>query len=181
MRTNVFLAFWVWALAGIAAAAAGPAGEFTAVARVETADGTRSMPCTIMVRRPIPYPEVVPLRNVLEQGGQQALLAAIRGGSRGSLSLGGIEYPLDLVIFEPKGGGFRYVVVTSRPIRWEENDQEPSSLDYPFTVVVFEEPGVGLGEGQICPRAALTIDDEGHVRAVPYAERMGVLKEIRRR
>jgi len=181
MKIHSLLAACFFALSGAAAAATGPAGEFTAVARVETAGGTRSMPCTIIVSRPVPYPEVAPLRNLLEQGGQQAVLAAIRGGSRGTLSLGGIEYPLDLVIFEPKGKGFRYVVVTSRPIRWEESEQGESSLDYPFSVVVFEEPEVGLGEGQVCPRAALAIDDEGHVRAVPYRERMGVLKEIRRR
>ena len=180
MKMNALLAAWVLTLAGIAAAA-GPAGEFTAVARVETADGTRSMPCTIAVTRPIPYAEVAPLRNVLEQGGQQAVLAAIRGESRGTLSLGGIEYPLNLVIYEPKGRGFRYVVVASRPIRYEESERQDSSLDYPFTVIVFEEPEVGLGEGQLCPRAALEIDGEGHVRAVAYKERMGVLKDIRRR
>jgi hypothetical protein len=163
------------------AGAADPSGEFTATARVETKSGTRSTACTIIVHRPIPYEEAAPLRKILEEGGQQAVRTAILGGARGQLSLGGLAYPLDLVIFEPKGKGFRYVVVTSRPIRWEESELGEPSLDYPFTVMVFEEPAVGLGEGQIVPRAALEIEDDGHVRAVAHEGRMGVLKEIRRK
>jgi hypothetical protein len=175
------LAFLLLSSLGRIAGAADPAGEFTATARVETRSGTRSTACTIIVNRPIPYEEAAPLRKLLEEGGQQAVRTAILGGSRGQLSLGGITYPLDLVIFEPKGRGFRYVVVTSRPIRWEESELGEPSLDYPFTVLVFEEPQVGLGEGQICPRAALEIDEDGHVRAVAHEGRMGVLKEIRRK
>jgi len=175
------LAFLLLSGLGAAADAADPTGEFTATARVETHSGTRSTACTIIINRPIPYEEAAPLRKLLEEGGQQAVRTAILGGSRGKLSLGGIAYPLDLVIFEPKDKGFRYVVVTSRPIRWEESEFGESSLDYPFTVLVFEEPAVGLGEGQIVPRAALEIDEDGHVRAVAHEGRMGVLKEIRRK
>ncbi|HET9795421.1 MAG TPA: hypothetical protein VFS34_13290 [Thermoanaerobaculia bacterium] len=179
MKRSSPLVALLLAIAAVAAAGE-PAGEFTATARVETRNGTRSTACTIIVNRPIPYEEAAPLRKLLEEGGQQAVRAAILGAARGQLSLGGIAYPLDLVIFEPKGNGFRYVVVTSRPIRWEESELGESSLDYPFTVLVFEEPAVGLGEGQICPRAALEIDEDGHVRAVPHEGRMGVLNEIRR-
>ena len=178
-RRTVFLVFL--ALAAIARAAAGPTGEFSMVAHVDTRDGRRSMPCTIAVTRPIPYEEAAHLRKLLEDGGQQAVLNAIRGGSRGSMSLGGLEYPLDLVIFEPKGSGFRYVVVTTRWIKWEETNEGRDSLDYPFSVAVFESPGTGLGEGQIVTHAALEIDEDGHARAIAHEGRMGVLKDIRRR
>jgi hypothetical protein len=164
MKVSV-LALVLLSSLGAIAGAAHPEGEFTATARVETKSGTRSTACTIIVNRPIPYEEAAPLRRILEDGGQQAVRTAIMGAAHGQLSLGGIAYPLDLVIFEPKGKGFRYVVVTSRPIRWEESELGEPSLDYPFTVLVFEEPAVGLGEGQIVPRAALQIDEDGHVRA----------------
>jgi hypothetical protein len=178
---------FLFALAVLAAApvvlagTAGPEGEFSMVAHVDTKDGTRSLACTIRVTRPMPYSEAAPLRKLLEHGGQQAVLNAIRGASRGMLSLGGVEYPLDLVIFEPKGRGFRYVVVTARWVRWEETTEGHDSLDYPFSIAVFESPSTGLGDGQICPRAALEIDEEGHAYAAAYEGRVGVLKEVRRR
>ena len=155
--------------------------QFTATAEMTTSQGTRSMPLTVVINRPISAEEALPLRKALESGGQQALLAAIQGGNRGRLSLGSLEYPLDLVVAEPVSGGLRYAVVTTRSLRVEEVNEGRPSLDYPFTVAVFDVPEFGSGQGELYPRAALSIDADGRVRIERYDERPGLLKNIRRR
>jgi len=154
--------------------------RFTMTAEVTSSQGTRSMPITLIVARPISREEAEPLKKVLESGGQQALLAALRGGNRGRLSLGGLEYPLDLVIAEPYKDGVRYIVVTTRALHVEEiNDSQPS-LDYPFSVAVFEVPDFGSGHGDLYRRAALAIDEEGRVRIESYDGDPGQLEDIDR-
>jgi len=155
--------------------------QFTATAEMTTSQGTRSMPVTLIIARPISAEEALPLRKALESGGQQTLLAAIQGGNRGRLSLGSLEYPLDLVVAEPVSGGVRYAVVTTRSLRIEEVNESRPSLDYPFAVAVFEVPEFGSGQGELYPRAALSIDADGRVRIERYDERPGLLKDIRRR
>jgi len=155
--------------------------QFSATAEMTTSQGTRSMPVTLIIARPISAEEALPLRKALESGGQQALLAAIQGGNRGRLSLGSLEYPLDLVVAEPISGGLRYAVVTTRSLRVEEVNESRPSLDYPFAVAVFEVPEFGSGKGELYPRAALSIDADGRVRIERYDERPGLLKDIRRR
>ena len=147
-------------------------GTFTATAEMTTSQGTRTMPIE----------EAQPLRKALAEGGQQALLSAIRGGNRGRLNLGNLEYPLELVVTEPlSGGGTRYVVVTTRSLKIEEVNDSAPSLDYPFAVAVFEVPDFGSGEGKLYPRVALSINESGGVHVEHYDEQPGRLKEIRRR
>jgi hypothetical protein len=156
-------------------------GEFTAMAEVSTPQGTRSMAFRIAVSRPLSMADALPFRSALEKGGQQALLALLRGSGSGRFLLGAIEYPINLIVAEPVSDGFRFVVVTARNFRVEEVNEGRSSLDFPFAVAVFEVPEFGSGEGTIYPQAALSIDAEGHVRAEAFEGRIGRLKDVRRR
>jgi hypothetical protein len=155
-------------------------GEFTATATVETKQGTRGMSFTVVAERPMSREEAQPLKRVLADGGQQALANAIRGARRGRVKLGGMESPLDLVVAEPGKDGERYVVVTARPLRYEETAEGSASLDHPFTVFVFEVPGFGSGTGSIYTRAALSIGEDGRVQVDQYDGKPGALKDVRR-
>jgi hypothetical protein len=170
-------------LAGVCAAGAGPVpkrGEFSATASVETKTGTRSMGFTLVVTNPMAMEDTAPLKEILAKGGQQALLNAIRGGGRGKISLGSFEYPVDLVVVEPQSDGVRYYVVTGRALQYEEVNEGRDSMDHPFSVFVVNVPGFGMGDGRIYTKAALSVDDEGHVRAEQYDARPGTLKNVKR-
>jgi len=167
----------------LALAAAGPApkgGEFSANASVETKQGTRSMGFTLVVTRPMTMEDAQPLKEVLARGGQQALVNAIQGGGRGKIKLGGYEYPVDLVVAEPANDGVRYYVVTARTLKYEEVSEGRASLDHPFSVFVVNVPGFGTGDGRIYTQAALSVDEEGHVRADQYEGRPGTLRDVKR-
>jgi hypothetical protein len=165
-------------LAGAGSPPAG--GEFTATATVETRQGTRSMGFTVVASRPMSREEVQPLKRVLAEGGQQALLNSIRGSQRGRLKLGGMEYPIDLVVAEAVKDGERYIVVTARSLRYEEVTEGSSSLDHPFTVFVFDVPGFGSGTGRIYTQAALSVDADDRVQVDQYDGKPGALKDVRR-
>ena len=173
----------VLALAAAIALASGTAkpGQFSATATVETKTGTRSMPFNLVVTSPMTMEEAQPLKAVLERGGQHALLNAIRGAGRGKIQLGGFEYPIDLVVAEPGDrGGLRYYVVTSRAMSYDEVNEGASSTSHPFSVFVVNVPDFGAGDGRIYTRAALSIDDQGHVRAEQYGGKPGTLKDVKR-
>lgn len=156
------------------------AGEFNATATVTTSQGTRSLAFTVVVDDPMRLADALPLKRVLEEGGQQALASAIRGGNRGRIRLGGLEYPIDLVVAEPIEDGYYYVVVTTRSLRFEGMDEERPSADFPFAVLVFDVPEFGSGEGNILPKASLSIDPDGRVRAIPNEGEPGTLADVRR-
>src|SRR4029077_10398102 len=122
----------------------------------------------------------LPLKKILAEGGQNALMNTIRGSGHGRLRLGGLEYPIDLVIAEKTKDGEKYVVVTARPLKFEEVQEGRPSLDHPFTVMVFDVPGFGKGTGKIFTKAALYVDDAGHVQAEQYEHDPGILKDVKR-
>jgi hypothetical protein len=155
-------------------------GEFAAHATVNTKQGTRSMGFDVVVTNPMTVEQAQPLKRTLEEGGQQALLNAIRGGSRGRIRLGGYEYPVDLVVAEPTKDGERYFVVTARTLKYEEIQEGRDTLNHPFTVIVFDVPGFGKGDGRIYTQAALSVDADGHVKADQYEGRVGTLKDVKR-
>jgi hypothetical protein len=159
----------------------GPNGMFDAVAEVTGPQGTRSMPVTIEVRNPMSPEQAQGLREVLAKGGQQALANAIRGANRGSFMLGAVAYPLDLVVAEPEGDGWKYAIVTVRNVQWHETELNEESLDFPFTVVTFDAPGFGRGEGKVMPRAALSIGEDGRLSVEKYQGTDGRMKDVKRR
>ena len=157
------------------------AGEFSATASVDTRQGTRSMAFNVVVSSPMTAQEAAPLKKVLEDGGQQALLNAIRGAGRGTIKLGALTYPLDLVVARPVDGGYEYVVVTGRSVKIEQSAEDQAAVaDYPFGVFVIHVPEMGTGDGEIYTQAALAVDAEGHVQVKPRERSSGTLKDVRR-
>ncbi len=154
-------------------------GTFTAMAVVETSQGTRQMGFTIVVSNPMTRDRALPLKKVLEEGGQQALVNAIRGMSQGRFLLGAVEYAVDLIVAEPSDKGVQYYVITSRTLQYEEVTDGSQSVDYPFTVLSFFVPEFGSGDGKIFTRAALAVDPDGHVRADQYRGKPGILKDVK--
>lgn len=155
-------------------------GEFSATASINTPNGTRSLAFNLVVSNPITIEQAQPLREVLARGGQQMLLSVIRDSRHGRIMFGGLEYPANLIVAESDGGGMRYFVVTGRPIKWEESANGEPSLDYPFTLLIVNAPEWGTGDGTILTKAALYVDDEGHVRAEQYQGEPGTLKDVKR-
>jgi len=157
-------------------------GEWSATASITTSQGSRSMPVVIVVTNPLSTEQAMPLKAVLEHGGQQALLNAIRGGGRGSLKMGGMEYPLDLVVAQATDDGYRYVIVTARQIKYEEtvDPNHAGSLDYPFGILVFDSPGIHMSTGMVFTRGALSISEDGRPQASQYDGQPGTLKDVKR-
>lgn len=183
MRTRALPAFLL-ALCLFPAAvrsADAPTGHFTAMAEVDTRQGTRSLGFDIVVSRPLSMAQALPFKASLEKGGQQALLAMLRQSASGSFSLGGLQYPINIIVAEPVSGGYGYVVVTARNFRYEETNQGQPSLDFPFAAAVFTVPEFGSGDGTIYPQAALSIGADGRVKVETFEGRTGRLKDLRRR
>ena len=147
---------------------------------MSSSQGTRSLGFDVVVTNPLSIEQAQPLKKILAEGGQLALMNTIRGAGRGRIRLGGLEYPIDLVVAEKIKDAERYVVVTARPLKFEEVQEGRPSLDHPFTVMVFDVPSFGKGEGHIFTKAALYVDDDGHVRAEQYEHDPGTLKDVKR-
>jgi hypothetical protein len=179
-RTLAAIAATLWAV-GAFAGDKKATGEFSATASINTASGTRSMAFDVVVSNPRSLADVMPLKKILEQGGQQALLNAIRGGGQGQIKLGALGYPADLVVVDKIDDGWRYVIVTARPIKVSESDEDGgASLNYPFAVFRFDSTDFSSGDGTIYTRAALSVDDDGHVRIAQYDGEPGQLTNITR-
>lgn len=157
------------------------AGEFSATASIGTPTGTRSMAFDVVVSNPKALSEMAPLKKVLEDGGQQALVNAIRGSGQGQVKLGALVYPVDLVMVEKIDDGWRYFVVTTRPIKYTESEEDGgASLNYPFAVFGFDSTDFSSGGGVIYTKAALSIDPDGHVHVSQYDGDPGTLSDINR-
>ena len=177
-RLLAAVALTLWAVAALAAKAT---GEFSATASIDTESGTRSMAFDVVVSNPRSLADVVPLKKVLEQGGQQALVNAIRGGGQGQIKLGALSYPVDLVLAEKIEDGWRYFIITTRPITLSETDENGgASLNYPFAVFIFDSTDFSSEDGVIYTRAALSVDDDGHLHVAQYDGEPGQLTDISR-
>ena len=159
-----------------------PSGqEFSATAIMNTSQGTRRMPVTLIARRYTSMEDAARLKQVLESGGQGALLASLRGIHNGQLRLGALEFPVNLVAAEETRNGYEYIFVTARRIQVEERINTTPSLDYPFGVAVFEVGDFGNGEGQIYPQAAIRVDpDDGSVVVEQYEGEPGRLVDVKK-
>jgi hypothetical protein len=156
-------------------------GEYSATASIGTPSGTRSMAFDVVVSSPRSLAEILPLKKVLEDGGQQALVNAIRGSGQGQVKLGALVYPIDLVMAEKIEDGWRYLVVTTRPIKYTESEEDGgASLNYPFAVFAWDWTDFGSSDGTIYTRASLSIDPDGHVQVSQYDGDPGTLSDIRR-
>lgn len=169
-------------LVAIPAAAADPPGrEFTGTAVVNTTEGTRSMPLTLVANRYASETEVQQLAEVLASGGQSALLGAIRSRNDGQLKLGAEVRPISLVFAEETGDGHRIVFLTARRINISEKQLGEESLEYPFGLAEIEIDGFsGRGEGALHVAAALEIDASGHVEIIDYDGQDGHFRDLKR-
>jgi len=169
-------------LTAAAVAADDPPGrEFTATVTMNTSQGTRHMPVTLIAARFTSVEDAKRYQEVLANGGQGALLSALRGRSDGRLRLGALEFPVGLVVAEPLRRGYRYVFVTARRIQVEERNESSESLDYPFGVAVFEVDGFGRGDGRVYPQAAISVDpSDQSIEIEEYQGEPGKLRDIRK-
>ena len=153
--------------------------RFTATAEYSTPGaGTRTIQIGIIIDHVIRPQEAEGFKKSLTQGGQRALKSAIRNRSDGRLIVGAVEYPLNIIAANPSGGGFRYAVVTVRPIKIHERDTGQPSLEYPFAVLVFEVDEDGRGEGELYKTAALRVDAGGQVEVEDFNGGSGRLRDI---
>jgi hypothetical protein len=90
------------------------------------------------------------LFSVLKLKGQEAMLDRLRRAkSVGTLRTpNSIGYDLRLALVESgKDGGRRVLVVTDRPVGFNEATARPVSIEYPFTVIDMQLPAEGFGKG----------------------------------
>jgi hypothetical protein len=157
-----------------------PGSEFSAIFKFSGKQGNRQMGGTIVVNRYTPVEEARQAAEILRSQGQAGLANALRGRANGVLRLGALEYSLDLVTAKPTSKGFKLLVVTNRPIRYQETDQGSASLDYPFGIVVIEIDSLGRGEGRFFPSAALRIQEDGAIDVYQYAEGEGRVTDVKK-
>jgi len=166
------------ALLALQAGADEPGRRFTATAVVSDSMGTRSMPMTLVANRFTSVEEAQHLADLLEKGGQGALVSALKGRSDGQLMLGALQMPVALVVVEEQGRGYRYLFLTPRRIQVAEETFGEESLDYPFGIAVFEVDGFGDGGGKLHVAAALRIDSGGHIEVDDYDGEDGRLENV---
>jgi hypothetical protein len=145
-------------LAGVSFAAAqaqtqGDREEFTAFAvnmGARTGGSGATAQLIITINRWNTTAERDDLFATLKQKGQEALLDRLRRvKSVGTLRTpNSIGYDLRLAMDEPgKDGGRRVLVVTDRPVGFNEATARPLSIEYPFTVIDMQIPKEGFGQG----------------------------------
>jgi hypothetical protein len=168
-------------LASPVPAADPPGREFTGTAVVNTTEGTRSMPLTLVANRFASEDEVQQLAEVLASGGQSSLLGAIRYRNDGQLNLGAEVRPISLVFAEETRDGHRIVFLTARRIDISEKQLGQESLEYPFGVAEIEiDDFSGKGEGSLHVAAALSIDSSGHLEIIDYDGQDGHFRDLKR-
>lgn len=158
-----------------------PGTEFTGTAVVNTTEGTRSMPLTLVANRYATEDEVKQLADVLASGGQSSLLGAIRYRNDGQLNLGAEVRPISLVFAEETRDGYRILFLTARRIDVSEKQLGQESLEYPFGIAeIVIDDFSGEGEGNLHVAAAVSIDAEGHLDIIDYDGQDGHFRDLRR-
>ena len=178
-RSHLLTALLVTAVLAPTVFADEPGREFTATAVVEGSQGTRRMLVTLVANRFTSVEQAQHLADILEQGGQGALLSALTGRTDGQLRLGALQMPVALVVAEPLRKGYRYLFLTPRRIKVEETTFGEDSLDYPFGIADFEVDGFGRGEGRLHVAAALRIDADGHIEVEDYDGADGRFEDLK--
>ena len=158
-----------------------PGSEFTAIFKFSGGkQGSRQMGATIVVNRYTPVEEARQLGEILKSQGQASFANALRGRANGLLRVGALEHNLDLISTKATSKGFKLLAITNRPIKYEENEQGASSLDYPFAVILLEIDGFGRGEGRFFPSSALRVQPDGALDVYQYAEGEGHVTDVKK-
>ena len=158
-----------------------PGSEFSAIFKFSGGkQGSRQMGATIVVHRYTPVEEARQLGEILKSQGQASFANALRGRANGLLRIGALEHNLDLISTKATSKGFKLLAITNRPIKYEENAQGASSLDYPFAVILLEIDGFGRGEGRFFPSSALRVQPDGALDVYQYAEGEGRVTDVKK-
>ena len=182
MRAHRLLVIVTLAVLGATASlvrAEEPPRVFTGTAVVNAPHGTRRMGLTLVANRLTTLEQAQYLKKVLADGGQGALLAALRGRNDGQLRLGGLVYNVALVVVEPTGNGYTYFFLTPRTIRVDESTFGSESMDYPFGIAKIEVDGFGNAQGDLHVAAALHMDADGNVFIEDYDGTDGHFEDLR--
>lgn len=177
-KIRIFLVA-VFCLLALPLSAYEPGREFSAEAVVNKRDGKDRMLVSFIINRYSSVEELQNLAGVLESSGQFGLLSALKGRRDGQLRMGAISSPIALVVVEEQGRDYRYLFLTPRRIRVDEEMLGEESLDYPFGIAVFEVDRFGRGEGRLHVAAALRIDADGHVEIDDYDGVDGTIDRIK--
>ena len=73
-------------------------------------------------------------------------------------SPGNVGYELRYAQKTSSGGTDRILLLTDRPVGFDEAAARDRTLDYPITVIELRVPPAGMGEGKIAVAARLTVD-----------------------
>jgi hypothetical protein len=166
-------------LISTAGSASEPGREFTAEGVGNFKGGGNRINVTFVADRFTSVEEAQQLAGLLEQGGQGALVSALRGRSDGRIRFGALERWVALVVAEPEGRGWRYIFLTPRRFEFHEREFGEESLNYPFGIAIFEVDRFGRGEGTLHMAAALRIDASGHIEIEDYDGEDGRLERIK--
>lgn len=112
---------------------------------------------TLILNGTTPGSEVDRLVSVLQEGGQDGLLDAVRKNDLGSFSVGGrLGRTLNAVTVETVDGKKRIRALFERWIRFSEIRGGYRSRDYPFGYIeLFIDPKTGRGEGSLIEAAQI--------------------------
>lgn len=135
--------------------------EFTAIlTNISNVGGTGLTPLTIRITRWTPDDENERLLAMLRDKGQDAFLRALDDVK----PVGSIATPTSLRFdffyartLPGERGGRRIMMISERPMLFEERMSASPSRDYPFTVIDLRLDGEGKGEGTIAQRVQLRL------------------------
>jgi hypothetical protein len=121
--------------------------------------------------------------NVLQSGGQDALLRAIDNNDLGRFSLGGsVGERLNAVIIDQDGGDTRIRAVFRRWVGFGELRRGSRSVDYPFGYVEIRyDPRTGRGEGTFIPAAKIRFRNGNTVEVEDFGTFPGRLMGVQMR
>jgi hypothetical protein len=124
-------------------------------------------PFTLRITHETPPDEAKRYLNILQDGGQDALMNAIRDQNAGTLSIGTqLGRTLNVVAETMIDGKRRIYVVFERWTRFAEVRSGYRSLDYPFGYMEIQvDPATGKGEGTYIAAAKIRWkEDKGNPR-----------------
>ena len=135
--------------------------EFSAIlSNISNVGGTGITPLTIRINRWTSDADDERLLGILRDNGQSAFLDALLDGK----SVGSISTPTSLKYdffyarqSATKDGGRRIMLISDRPMTVSERASAAQSRDYPFTVIDFQVPSEGTGEGTLAQLVQLRL------------------------
>ena len=135
--------------------------EFSAIlSNISNVGGAGLTPLTIRINRWTTDAEDERLLGILRDKGQDAFLnALLEGKAVGSIAVPtSLKYDFFYARHSPtKDGGRRIMLISDRPMTVSERASSARTRDYPFTVIEFQIPKEGKGEGTLAQLVQLRL------------------------